>query len=154
MPTWHVLNRRFFKLNFVSCTISLFGLGWFLDSIEHDFIRSEILRLARHDRLAYLDKYQFSEPVMVSCEFNSHCRQFYLLLKIFKTSRYQILQKCQICVISDIFLKIYLNSLYIDQYCRMHVRFSIASYSNTVSHMRSKCPHHINANMSRANSQD
>ena len=35
----HVLNRRFFKLNFVSCTTSLFGFGSFLDSIEHDFIR-------------------------------------------------------------------------------------------------------------------
>ena len=34
-----VLNRRFFKLNFVSGTTSLFGLGSFLDSIEHDFIR-------------------------------------------------------------------------------------------------------------------
>ena len=37
----HVLNveQEIFKLNFVSCTTSLFGLGSFLDSIEHDFIR-------------------------------------------------------------------------------------------------------------------
>ena len=35
----HVLNRNRRSLNFVSCTTSLFGLGSFLDSIEHDFIR-------------------------------------------------------------------------------------------------------------------
>ena len=33
-----MLNRRFFNLNFVSCTSSLFELGSFLDSIEHDYI--------------------------------------------------------------------------------------------------------------------
>ena len=38
----HVLNRRCFKLNFVSCTTSLFGLESFLASIEHDFINIKI----------------------------------------------------------------------------------------------------------------
>ena len=32
-----------------------------------------------------LDKHQTSKPVMVSCEFNSHWRHFYFLLKPFKT---------------------------------------------------------------------
>ena len=44
-----------------------------------------------HDRLAQLDKHQTSKPVMVSCEFNSHRRQLYFLLKLFKTSQ------CQFC---------------------------------------------------------
>ena len=39
MLSRHVLNRIFFKLNFVSCANALFGIGSFLDSIEHDFIR-------------------------------------------------------------------------------------------------------------------
>ena len=39
MLSRHELNRRFFKLNFVSYTTSLFGLGLFLDLIENDFIR-------------------------------------------------------------------------------------------------------------------
>ena len=34
-----VLNRKFFKMNFVSRTNLLFGLGSFLDPIEDDFIR-------------------------------------------------------------------------------------------------------------------
>ena len=41
-----MLNRRFFKLNFASCTTSLFGLGSFLDLIEYDFIRIENLKLS------------------------------------------------------------------------------------------------------------
>ena len=76
----HVLNRRFSKLNFISYTTSLFGLESFLDSIQHE--GSESLGLARHDRLAYLDKYQTSKAVMVSSEFNSHWRQLYFLLKL------------------------------------------------------------------------
>ena len=34
-----MLKSRFFKLNFLWCTTSLFGLGLFLGSIEHDFIK-------------------------------------------------------------------------------------------------------------------
>ena len=37
--TRHVLNGRFYKLNFVSSTASLFGFGSFLDSIDDGFIR-------------------------------------------------------------------------------------------------------------------
>ena len=42
------------------------------------------LRLARHDRLAQLDKHQTYKPVVVSCEFNSQWRQLYILLKLFR----------------------------------------------------------------------
>ena len=50
-------------------------------------------------------KYQTSKPVMVSCEFNSHWRQFYLLLEPFKTLSFvHFLQKCQILVIGEKYL--------------------------------------------------
>ena len=39
-------------------------------------IRSESLRLSTYDRLAQLDKHQTSDPVMVSCEFDSHWRVY------------------------------------------------------------------------------
>ena len=46
------------QLNFVACTTSLFGLsGSFLDSIENDFVRSDRIGLARHDRLAEWDEH-------------------------------------------------------------------------------------------------
>ena len=38
---------------------------------------------------------------MVSCEFNSHWRQLYFLLKLFKTLNANFVQKCQICVIYE-----------------------------------------------------
>ena len=60
-----MLNRRFFKLNFVSCTSSLFGLGSFLDAIKHDFIRSESMKLARHDRSEHLDKHQTNDDQLL-----------------------------------------------------------------------------------------
>ena len=37
-------------MNFVSSFVSLFGLGLFLDSIEHDFIMALNLRLVRNDK--------------------------------------------------------------------------------------------------------
>ena len=50
-----------------------------------------------YDRLAQLDKHQTSKPLMVSCEFNSHWRQLYFLLKPFKAPQ------CQFCTkISDL----------------------------------------------------
>ena len=53
---------------------------------------SESLRLARHARLAQLDKHQTSKPVMVSCVSSvPNWRQLYFLLKLFKTPR------CQFC---------------------------------------------------------
>ena len=36
---WAQVTSSTFILRYVSCTTSLFGLGSFLDSIEHDFIR-------------------------------------------------------------------------------------------------------------------
>ena len=53
---------------------------------------SKSLRLARHNRLAQLDKHQTSKPVMVSCEYNSHLRQLIFLLKPFKTP------PCRCCI--------------------------------------------------------
>ena len=38
---------------------------------------------------------------MVSCELNSHWRQLYLLLKLFKDFDANFVQKCQICVIYE-----------------------------------------------------
>ena len=52
---------------------------------------SESLRLARHDRLVQLDKHQAFKIVVVSCEFSSHWRQLYFLLKLFK------IPQCQFC---------------------------------------------------------
>ena len=78
------VDRRSHKLNFVSCTTSPFGLGSFLDSIEHDFInfiRIWSLRRERHNKIAWLDKHLTSKPVMVSCGLNFHKKQLYYLLK-------------------------------------------------------------------------
>ena len=56
------------------------------------------MSLARHNKLAQLDKHQTSKPVLISCEFNSHWRQLQFLLKLFKTPR------CQFCTeMSDLF---------------------------------------------------
>ena len=48
-----------------------------------------------------LNRYQTSKSVMVSCEFNSHWRQFYFLLKLLRHLNANFVQKCQICVICE-----------------------------------------------------
>ena len=54
-----------------------------------------------HVCLAQLDKHQTSKLVMVCCEFNSHWRQLYFLLKLLKHLDVNFVQKCQICVIYE-----------------------------------------------------
>ena len=44
---------------------SIFWLESFIDSIDHDFLRSDNLRVARHDRLGELDEHWLLKPVMV-----------------------------------------------------------------------------------------
>ena len=63
LPTRLALNR---PLNWISfhAPVHFFGLGSFPDSVEHDL--RDILRLARQDRLAKLDKHQTCKPMMVS----------------------------------------------------------------------------------------
>ena len=53
-----------------------------------------------HVCLAQLDRHQTCEPVMVSCEFNYHWRQLYLLRHL-DANFVQTCQKCQICVIYE-----------------------------------------------------
>ena len=44
----------------------------------------ESLNLTSYGKLAQLNKYQTSKPILVSCKFNSQRRQLYFLLKLFK----------------------------------------------------------------------
>ena len=48
-----------------------------------------------HVLLEQLDKHQASKAVLISCEFNSHWRQFYSLLKAFETTLCQFYTDCR-----------------------------------------------------------
>ena len=89
LPPRHVLNRRplnwtFFMLYF------MFGLGSFLDSKEHDFIRvwqSETGKGWQIGRVGWALASKTSDGYC--CEFNSHWGQLCFLMKYLKTSRCQ-----------------------------------------------------------------
>ena len=59
------------------------------------------MRLARQDRIAQLEKHQTSKLLMVSCEFNSHWRQLYFLMKLLRHADAKFGQKCHICIIYE-----------------------------------------------------
>ena len=61
------------------------------------------LKLGRQDKLEQLGKHHTSKPVMVSCEFNSHWRQLYFLLKLLRHINVNFVQKCQKCQICVIY---------------------------------------------------
>ena len=95
VPTRHVLNKRFLKLNFVSCTTSLFGFGSFPDSIEHDFIRiwkSETGKAWQISTVRLLNQWW---SVVSSIPTEGH---FMFCWSFLRHPNANFVQKCQICV--------------------------------------------------------
>ena len=77
-----------------------FGLGSFLDSIEHYFIRIwKFETVNTHACLAQLDPHQTCKPLMVSVVSLSPTGGSFNFLRHLNANFVQKLQKCQICVI-------------------------------------------------------
>ena len=60
-----------------------FGLGSFLEPMEHDFVRVWKSKPYNYGKLAQLDEHQTSKPVSVRYEFNSHWWQLYIFDETF-----------------------------------------------------------------------
>ena len=84
----------FFKLNFVLCTISLFGFGSFLDLTQHDLKGSD------HDKLIELDRHHTSIIVMLGVVSSVFAETFFSIFSL-DLNFAQKCKKCQVCIISE-----------------------------------------------------